>query len=309
MNGMQSIMFQSGSRHFSWQWPRCPLWRGHLYFLQHTASSEDFRLIVNIIWQLSELLPINIRTGLVEVRQKLSIYYYKYDQSPFYTWAAHKFPLVIAVCMRCVSHYLVLDPCINYKVLLEDYQDDQDLVDYLESSVLDLCMHYQRHYQASTSHNSLAGPIQPTQVTLSWALLLKNQLAVNFTARYSKREQLYHDELEEYFRVDQEPWELCNPLEWWVGCHTQFPNLFQLACDILTIPGTFTVLLHQFLAYSLTLLVRFCCCCRAHLFLWPWHYLPRAWKSATRDNSVERRVWKGPWVTEHQGDCKWGNKD
>lgn len=146
-------------------------------------------------------------------------------------------------------------------MLLEDYQDDQDLVDYLESSVLDLRMHYQRHYQASTSHDSLAGPIQLTQVTLSWALSSKNQWAVNFTARYSKREQLDHDELEEYFKVDQEPWELCNPLEWWVGRHTQFPNLFQLAHDILTIHGTSTVLLHQFLAYSLTLLVRFCCCC------------------------------------------------
>ena len=194
--------------------------------------------IVNIIQQLPESLPIKIRTGLVEAHQKLSVYYYKYDQSPFYTWAAHTFSLIIAVCVRCVSHYLVLDPRINYKVLLEDYQDDQDLVDYLESSVLDLRTHYQRHYQASTTHDSLAELNQLTQVTSSRALSSKNRSAVNFTARYSKKERLDRNELEEYFKVDQESWELCNPLEWWVGCHAQFPNLFQLACDILTIPGT-----------------------------------------------------------------------
>ena len=26
------------------------------------------------------------------------------------------------------------------------------------------------------------------------------------------------------------------------------------------------------------------------------------------EEPVKRCVWKGPWVTEHQGDCKWGNE-
>jgi len=32
-----------------------------------------------------------IKTSLLDVHQKLSDYYYCYDQSPFYTWATHKF--------------------------------------------------------------------------------------------------------------------------------------------------------------------------------------------------------------------------
>ena len=66
-------------------------------------------------------------------------------------------------------------------------------------------------------------------------------MSVNFTARYMKKEQLHHDKLEEYFKVEQEQWKQCNPLKWWVGHHAQFPNLFGLACDILTIPNTFPI--------------------------------------------------------------------
>jgi hypothetical protein len=32
-----------------------------------------------------------LRNGLLEAHRKLSEYYYKFDQSPFYTWAARTF--------------------------------------------------------------------------------------------------------------------------------------------------------------------------------------------------------------------------
>ena len=32
----------------------------------------------------------------------------------------------------------------------------------------------------------------------------------------------------------------CDPLQWWAGRHSQFPNLSRFARDILSIPGEFT---------------------------------------------------------------------
>ena len=34
-----------------------------------------------------------------------------------------------------------------------------------------------------------------------------------------------------------EDFEACNPIHWWIGQWAQFPNLFCMACDILSIPG------------------------------------------------------------------------
>ncbi|TFK58318.1 hypothetical protein BDN72DRAFT_782240, partial [Pluteus cervinus] len=36
---------------------------------------------------LPDTLPSNIKTGLMNAHRKLSDYYYKIDQSPFYIWA------------------------------------------------------------------------------------------------------------------------------------------------------------------------------------------------------------------------------
>jgi hypothetical protein len=34
------------------------------------------------------VLPLSIKMGLLDAHEKLSEYYFKYDESPFYTWAA-----------------------------------------------------------------------------------------------------------------------------------------------------------------------------------------------------------------------------
>ena len=47
-----------------------------------------------------------------------------------------------------------------------------------------------------------------------------------------------HNELEEYFQLPQEDFDTCNPLAWWAGHCSQFPNLSRFACDVLRIPGT-----------------------------------------------------------------------
>ena len=39
---------------------------------------------------------------------------------------------------------------------------------------------------------------------------------------------------------------LCDPIKWWVSHRPQFPNVYMLACDVLSIPGEFFFLLVLF---------------------------------------------------------------
>jgi hypothetical protein len=47
--------------------------------------------IKSIYANLPSTVPHQLKVGLLNAHQKLSEYYYKYDESPFYTWAACKF--------------------------------------------------------------------------------------------------------------------------------------------------------------------------------------------------------------------------
>ncbi|KAH9001952.1 hypothetical protein EDB83DRAFT_2423233 [Lactarius deliciosus] len=51
---------------------------------------------------------------------------------------------------------------------------------------------------------------------------------VDFTARYKRTNRRVSDELEEYFKLGQEDFETCRPLDWWLGRRAQFPNLYRL---------------------------------------------------------------------------------
>jgi hypothetical protein len=46
--------------------------------------------VAGIICVLPASSSSQIKDGLLDAHRKLSDYYYKYDQSPFYTWSAHK---------------------------------------------------------------------------------------------------------------------------------------------------------------------------------------------------------------------------
>jgi hypothetical protein len=48
---------------------------------------------------------------------------------------------------------------------------------------------------------------------------------VNFTARYKKRPATLKDELEEYYRLPLEDFDTCDPIQWWMGRRSQFPNV------------------------------------------------------------------------------------
>ena len=82
---------------------------------------------------------------------------------------------------------------------------------------------------------------------------------VDFTSRYRKTPRPYLDELEEYFKLPQEDFLTCDPVQWWAGRCTQFPNLSRMARDILSIPGL--VCRNQNTLYLLTTPFRICGSC------------------------------------------------
>jgi hypothetical protein len=68
----------------------------------------------------------------------------------------------------------------------------------------------------------------------------------SFTAQYRRKEKASINKLEEYFTLPAKDLDACGLVQWWMGQHAQFPNLFCLACDILCIPGEPFLHLHVF---------------------------------------------------------------
>jgi hypothetical protein len=127
----------------------------------------------------------------------------------------------------------VLDPRISYEGLKGDCNDDWGMLEHLNSSKLKLKNHYHAHYahlvparlERSDSLNTPSSSGSPQKV--------------DFTSRYRKTPRPFLDELEEYFKLPQEDFASCDPIQWWAGRRTQFPNLSRMARDILSIPGLF----------------------------------------------------------------------
>ncbi|KAI0279968.1 hypothetical protein BC826DRAFT_357650 [Russula brevipes] len=98
--------------------------------------------IKRILRDLPNTVSPKIKLGLVDAHRKLSDYYYRYDESPFYTWAA------------------LLDPRISYEGMKADYADDPILSDQLEESKANLFEHFNENYAnvhlRSPSHHDIA---------------------------------------------------------------------------------------------------------------------------------------------------------
>ena len=142
--------------------------------------------------------------------------------------------------------FSVLDPRISYEGASEDYADDPDLLTYLELAKSLLNIPYTQHYanhthsldqSGSNSVNSTANNESPSKV--------------NFTSRYKKKDNFLRDELEEYFKLPREDFDTCRPLEWWVGWRAQFPNLYRLARDLISIPGMSSFAMYPLLNVNL----------------------------------------------------------
>jgi hypothetical protein len=119
-----------------------------------------------------------------------------------------------------------------YSGLKDDYKDDLTLSSYLDGAKDGLATHFHQFYANRTQSSKLSpsnnNPTGSTSTTTT---------KFDFTARYSKKERQTLDELEEYLKLYPEDFESCCPFKWWLGRKAQFPNLYRLATDILSIPG------------------------------------------------------------------------
>lgn len=131
-----------------------------------------------------------------------------------------------------LTSLLVLDPRISYSGLLADCGDDLDAHAHLEVTKEHLHAHFRAKYD-----KVLAAPAAPVAST---SAMNKSPQKVDFTSRYRNLPQAFTDEVQEYFKLPRENFDTCDPLQWWAGRRSQFPNLSRFARDILSIPGEFT---------------------------------------------------------------------
>jgi hypothetical protein len=135
-----------------------------------------------------------------------------------------------------------LDPRISYSALLDEFEGDEDLAPFLEAAKNKLHVYYKTRY------TNKAAPFPPPSNTPNQTASespLNHSPQKNFTARFRKP-RVAIDELLEFWRLPQEDFDACNPIQWWLSRRTSFPNLYRLACDILSIPGEFFFFLSLF---------------------------------------------------------------
>jgi hypothetical protein len=112
----------------------------------------------------------------------------------------------------------------------KDYSSDPQLVDHLELSMQRLQKYYKDNYLSTATIAAPSIPIPPISGAPE---------DFDFMARYHDEDDItLKDELEEYFKLPRESFKLCtDPIRWWFGRKSQFPNLYCLARDIFSIPG------------------------------------------------------------------------
>ena len=197
--------------------------------------------IKTILCDLPDSVSLNIKLGLTDAHRKLSDYYYQYDASPFYTWAACMCQIHLYDCS--VSNWViqVLDPRISYEGMKIDFADDPMLSKHLEQSKSNLFIYFHDNY----THAAISTPPSITSPSAQTSPIMGSPQK-SFTARYRRKEKASINELEEYFKLPAEDFDACNPIQWWMGRRAQFLNLFHLARDISCIPGEFW---HQYFLF------------------------------------------------------------
>jgi hypothetical protein len=103
---------------------------------------------------------------------------------------------------------------------------------HLETAKEDLYTHF--HVKYDKLLPAPTAPVAPTST------INGSPQKVDFSSRYRNLPQAFTDEVQEYFKLPRENFDTCDPLRWWAGHRSQFPNLSCFARDILSIPGEFT---------------------------------------------------------------------
>jgi hypothetical protein len=95
-----------------------------------------------------------------------------------------------------------------------DYSGDAILTEYLESSKIGLHDYFETHY--ANRHTILSQ--QPKALNPSTSSAAPpHSPQKNFTARFQRKAKMVVNELEEYFKLEPEDFDLCHPIHWWMG--------------------------------------------------------------------------------------------
>ena len=126
-----------------------------------------------------------------------------------------------------------------YEGLKSDCVSDPSLLADLDAAKCKLKTFYQQNYvRHSQSTNLQLTPSSSSVISRNSSFSVTGSPEkVNFISRYQVKDRAMFDEVDEYFKLPWEDFESCKPLQWWLGRCSQFPNLYQLVCDIFSIPG------------------------------------------------------------------------
>ncbi|KAK0467393.1 hypothetical protein IW261DRAFT_1346390 [Armillaria novae-zelandiae] len=125
--------------------------------------------LCDILCELPDDIVPQIKMGLIEAHRKLSDYYYKYDKSPLYTWAA------------------LLDLRVSYEGMLDDYADDETLLEYLESAKMSLRLHFCLHYANKSGQKAQPAPSVTSAPHIGRLPSLGSPQKINFTSRHNQK--------------------------------------------------------------------------------------------------------------------------
>jgi hypothetical protein len=132
-----------------------------------------------------------------------------------------------------LTYITVLDPQIKFDGLMlkAESDEDEDYKKHILEMKTALAMCFDNKY--------MKVPITPqANSSAPKGSLPTGCQCIDFTSHYHHRSELLSvDELNEYFHMRCEPWDICNPIHWWGNHASQFPHLSHLARDIFSIPG------------------------------------------------------------------------
>lgn len=124
----------------------------------------------------------------------------------------------------------VLDPRFNYKKLRKDYAQDPELSQYLEAQKATLRAYFDEHYPAAPTS-------KPSAATTATSDSSNQPKVINFAAFDQGSDvEDERDELDTYFDAPRVPRD-ADPVQWWYARKAEYPRLYRLARDILSIPG------------------------------------------------------------------------
>ncbi|KAF5335031.1 hypothetical protein D9758_016187 [Tetrapyrgos nigripes] len=148
------------------------------------------------------------------------------------------------VCDALIAAHgkLMLDPHIDREALEADYEKDATLTGHLTKSRQELHEYFNSNYVSNctplVSSSSVPGP--------SDVLHIDGSPQKKFKSKYHQKVDAVCDELTEFWKQPPEDSEKCDPITWWAGHKATYLNLYCLALDIFSIPGSAVAVEHVF---------------------------------------------------------------